>query len=72
MHFIIEGNIFSIKVMCDANTTRNSFHKPDCFIHMLSTMFKGSNPFTTNNTKSSMKGGNMVKVAKGAKVKVLF
>jgi hypothetical protein len=42
---------------------------------MLSTMFKGSNPFTTNNTKSSMKGGNMVKGTKGTKgikVKILF
>ncbi len=52
VHFIIESNIFSIKVLHDANTTCGSFHKLNCIIHMLSTMFKGSNPFTTNNTKS--------------------
>ncbi len=55
IHFIIKGNISLVRVLHDGNTTYGPLCKLSRLIHMLSTMFKRSNPFITSNKRSSMK-----------------
>ncbi len=55
MHFTIQGNISSIRVLHDGNTNHHgSVHKLNYLIHMFSNVFKGNNPFTTTNPRLSM------------------
>jgi hypothetical protein len=55
MHFIVQSNTSSVKVLHDGNINCELFHKSNRFMHMFSILLKRNDPFTTTNTKLSMK-----------------